>query len=241
MKQHAEPVWIDLATDDPDATAAFYGGVFAWTIEERDGYHLASVDGLPVASILDTREDGTGEPLADTAWAVALKVDNIDATARRVTDAGGSVEFEPMDIPGLGRMLHCVDTSGAYVVFWEDTGFSGLPEEPIAGAPAWFELLARDYPAARAFYEAVLGVTLDEETPGYARTSGFGIRNAGHLPIDEGSDWRFYLAVEDCAAACEQIVAAGGQVLDGPTLSPLGSVASIADNRGALLGLLQRE
>jgi len=43
---------------------------------------------------------------------VVIAVDDIDESMKAVTDAGGKVLGEPMDIPGIGRYVSFYDTEG---------------------------------------------------------------------------------------------------------------------------------
>ena len=98
--------WVDLETPDPEAATRFYGGLFGWEVEDRAPadqpfhYFEATLDGLRVAGIGSQMEDAKGPP----AWNTYVWVEDADATARAVLDAGGKVLAEPMEIPGAGRM-----------------------------------------------------------------------------------------------------------------------------------------
>ena len=43
---------------------------------------------------------------------VVIAVDDIQGSMKKVTDAGGKVLGDPMDIPGVGRYVSFVDTEG---------------------------------------------------------------------------------------------------------------------------------
>ena len=92
------PCWIDLFTDDPDRTRAFYGEIFGWTSEsagdEYGGYINFSKDGVPVAGAM--RNDGsTGAP--DT-WSVYLATKDAAATVDAASAHGGQVDLPPMQL-----------------------------------------------------------------------------------------------------------------------------------------------
>ena len=70
-------------------------------------------------------------------------------------------------------------------------------------------------------------------TNGPAETASWGLCDASGMMPAEATGWRFYLAVESSETAIEQIKAHGGTVLDGPTDSPFGRIATIADPEGA--------
>jgi len=43
---------------------------------------------------------------------VVIAVDDIQGSMKKVTDAGGKILGDPMDIPGIGRYVSFVDTEG---------------------------------------------------------------------------------------------------------------------------------
>src|SRR5690606_27850504 len=114
----------------------------------------------------------------------------------------------------------------------------------------WFELYVRDMDRARAFYEAVFGVTLQPLKPpgddglemwefpgGQDRYGANGAlcRMPGVEPGPGGTV--VYFATEHCGDAAERVVAAGGRILR-PRMSigPFGFVALVVDTEGHLIG-----
>jgi uncharacterized protein len=43
---------------------------------------------------------------------MVIAVDNINESIRKITDAGGKVLGEPMEIPGVGQYVSFIDTEG---------------------------------------------------------------------------------------------------------------------------------
>lgn len=264
-RNHGDPIWVDLSTHDIEGATSFYAEVFGWDIvdqgEDYGHYHFATVNGQPVAGVMSSLfgpEGPTEEPTGPTQWGVSLQVDDIDEVLRRVESAGGTVVFAAVDVADLGRMAGCVDTTGAFVSFWQPKEFAGFAEG--AGAPVWFELMARRYEAALDFYREVLGweyhYTSEDgastgippagqgfryATNGTAEEASAGICDAANLPEEAGSYWRFYLPVDDVDATCAKITAAGGSLLDGPIDSPFNRIATVADPQGASFQIGARE
>ena len=120
--------------------------------EQTGGYRLAAAGGSPSAGMMPQMQEG--QP---TAWTTYVSVEDADATAAAVKDAGGTVMAEPMDVMDLGRMAVFADPSGAVFGVWQPGTFAGagLVNEP--GAIAWNELNTRDLAAAKEFYGAVFG------------------------------------------------------------------------------------
>ncbi len=51
-------------------------------------------------------------PGAPAFWLAWVAIDDVDAAAVRVTNNGGTVMGEPMDYPGVGRMVVAQDPAG---------------------------------------------------------------------------------------------------------------------------------
>jgi predicted enzyme related to lactoylglutathione lyase len=48
-------------------------------------------------------------------WGSYVTVADVDATARKATELGGTVAHGPLDIPGVGRMAVIIDPQGAAI------------------------------------------------------------------------------------------------------------------------------
>ena len=119
MKTHGAVGWCDLMTDDVDKARDFYTGVIGWDTEVMDvgkggPYTVFKTGGRPVAGLMAKPPEG---PAADapTMWMSYVTVDDIDARAARVADAGGTVCAGPMDIPTVGRMAIVQDPTGGVI------------------------------------------------------------------------------------------------------------------------------
>jgi uncharacterized protein len=167
------PCWVDTAQPDPEAAARFYSGLFGWDVEDRmppdspGRYLVATLRGGDVAAIGSQPEGLPPSP----AWNTYVWVDDADATAARVEDAGGRVLMGPFDVGEAGRMAMCADTEGATFCLWQAREHRGakLVNEP--GTWNFSELNTRDPEAAAAFYRAVFGWEASTvEAPGGAFT-----------------------------------------------------------------------
>ena len=99
--------YVELYVDDVAAAKQFYGTAFGWRFNDYgDAYAgIQAPDGdgeLGGITVGDTRG---GSPL------VLMISDDLDASVRSVTDAGGEVVEGPYDYPG-GRRFHFRDPSG---------------------------------------------------------------------------------------------------------------------------------
>lgn len=106
--------WNELCSRDPDAAAAFLGGLFGWTTREVPSgaptrYLTLANDGRDNGGILEMSADWGDVP---SAWSVYFAVDDVDAFVRDATDAGATVFVPPLDTP-VGRMAGIADPQGA--------------------------------------------------------------------------------------------------------------------------------
>jgi predicted enzyme related to lactoylglutathione lyase len=150
--------FIDTERADVDAAAAFYGGLFGWTFEDRmppgspTRFLMAMLDGLAVAGIGSAPSEG-----AAPAWNTYVSVESADAIVPRVKAAGGSVLLEPFDVGPAGRVAVFADPEGASFRIWQAGRTHGAQVVNDPGAWNWSDLETRDVGAAQAFYRAVFG------------------------------------------------------------------------------------
>jgi uncharacterized protein len=114
-------VHFEMPYGNRERVAKFYGSAFGWRTqllgEDMGNYVLATTT--------ETDEKGPKKPGAINGGffpqppdcpaqhpSVVIAVDDIRESIRKVTDAGGSVLGEPMDIPGVGRYVSFTDTEG---------------------------------------------------------------------------------------------------------------------------------
>ena len=240
------PCWIDLSTPDPEASSAFYSGLFGWDIEvggpEVGSYRMCLADGDAVAGIA-----GIGTVDAPSSWRPYLSVVDADQTMDQASRSGGSALADPMDVSDLGRMAVISDPTGAAIGIWQPRGFHGASRVGEPNAYIWSELITGDVRASVAFYDAVFGLHEMGERIGDTEACQLG---AGEHPIvgilakpDAESDtqdrWEIYFVVRSLEDTCVQALSLGGQVHDGPIGLPIGRIAHLSDSTGAAFGILQ--
>ena len=175
------PCWVDTSQPDPEAAAAFYGGLFGWEFEDRTPpgmpgrYLVAQLRGRDVAAV---SSPPPGAPPAP-AWSTYVAVDSADEAVARALAAGGTAVMEPADIADAGRLAVIVDPEGAVIGVWQAKDMIGahLVNEP--GTWNFSELNTRDPEGAAAFYGAVFGwetveVDIPEGSFSMFRLPGYG-------------------------------------------------------------------
>ncbi len=259
--KHGDFVWYELLTGDADAAGEFYGKVVGWKSTSSgqpgmDYRFFSSGDGS------DTK-DGVGGYMAITAdmaaggarpvWIGYIAVDDVDASVTSMIAAGGAVHMPAMTLDGVGRMAMVADPQGAtfYVMRGasDEASHSFAALEPKTGHCAWNELATTDPEAAKAFYGAQFGWSMQGEMDmgpmgkyEFLMASGgrFGIGavmpKMPEMPI---SAWTYYFRVPDIDAAVTAIKASGGAILQEPMEIPGGDFSLMAvDPAGAPFGLV---
>ncbi len=244
------PSWVDLGSPDLDAAVEFYGALFGWDVheagdpEQTGGYRMAYLSDKPVAGMMPLMQEG--QP---PAWTTYVSVEDADATAAAVREAGGSVIAEPMDVMDVGRMAVFADPAGAVFSIWQPRAHpgAGLVNEP--GAFTWNELNTRDPGAAKAFYSAVFGWEIAEHEMGEMGTyvewkqgedpMGGMMDMRGRVPDEVPPHWLTYFAVEDTDATVEKVKELGGGVAFGPIDIPAGRFAVVHDPHGAMFAVIK--
>lgn len=114
-------VHFEMPYDDRGRMAKFYESAFGWQTqvlgEDMGNYVLAATT--------ETDENGPKKNCAinggfyskNPDWpaqypSVVIAVDDIKESIKKVTDLGGKVLGEPMDIPGVGQYVSFIDTEG---------------------------------------------------------------------------------------------------------------------------------
>ena len=114
-------VHFEMPYDNRVRMATFYESAFGWRIKmlgEDMGYYV-------LATTTETDESGPKKPGAinggfypkNPDWpaqhpSVVIAVDDIRESMKKVTDGGGKVLGEPMEIPGVGKYVSFIDTEG---------------------------------------------------------------------------------------------------------------------------------
>jgi predicted enzyme related to lactoylglutathione lyase len=244
------PAWVDLQSPDPEASKAFYAGLFGWqytdsTSSAQGSYATATIGGVPVAAIAGQTTEAV-EAGVPTAWNTYFAVDDLDATLEKVIPAGGLVVMPATDVSGSGRMAAIEDGVGTPLLLWESgqhTG-AGLINEP--GTIVWHELAADNWDHAVPFYLAVLGGEAHEEQVDggtFTMLKAAGMYVAGFKEPeteDRSPRWEVYFGTEDADAAVVIAQKGGGTVLREPVDIPgVGRIAMLQDPHGAIFWVLQ--
>ncbi|HVO51802.1 MAG TPA: VOC family protein [Thermoanaerobaculia bacterium] len=243
-------VWFDLLTNDAKAAEAYYGGLFGWTFEvlkdHEPPYKIIRDKGQPIGGVVDmtTRK----EQLPESTWLGYVSVPDVDAAAAAFKEKGGAVLKAPFDVARLARAAVVTDPQHALLGLIHIAKGDPPDTPPASGRFLWIEHMAKDAPAAMAFYHDVLGYDAKPLDAGVAGVDfayyalGRGGKNRAGLYAtpwkDLNSNWLPYVLVADAAAAAEKAKALGGRVVLAPSPDTRdGSLAIVVDPTGAALAL----
>jgi predicted enzyme related to lactoylglutathione lyase len=242
--------WYELMTSDTDAAGKFYSDVVGWSTHKMPSaggmeYTTFNIGEVGIAGMLKLE--------GHTGWIGYLVVDDVDAHADKIVEAGGKLWRPPTDVPGMLRFAVMSDPQGAAIaIFTPNPAMPSpqRPEPPAVGTVGWHELYTRDLEAGFDFYHKLFGWTklsdMDMGPMGVYRVVDQGdnkaMGDAGmmakpeHVPV---SHWNFYLHVDSIGAAIKRVNAGGGKVLNGPMQVPGGAwVINGQDPLGANFSLV---
>ena len=256
---HGQFVWCELMTTNPAAAADFYAKVIGWSARDAGAanmnYTILSAGDVPIGGMLELPEPvraAGGRP----GWIGYIGVDDVDAMAARVTEAGGTLHRGPGDIPDVGRFAVVADPQGAPFTLFKP--LPGEPPPPPAGATpgrvGWHELHAGDWETAFGFYSGLFGWTrtqaIDMGPMGTYQTFASAGAAAGQMTggmmtkmdATPRPHWLFYFTVDRIEPAMARAQEGGGQVLRGPQQVPGGSwIAQCLDPQGAMFAMVGPE
>ncbi|HYN17646.1 MAG TPA: VOC family protein [Actinomycetes bacterium] len=227
------PTWIDLGIPDLEGAMAFYGAVFGWEFEvgppETMRYTQCLLGGRRVAALAENPDP------AATAfwWNMYLATGDCQATARRVSEAGGSVVMEPMEVMDQGVMAIVKDPVGAQFGLWQGGAHIGCEVVNEPGSLLRNDLVTPDPGPARAFYTAVFDFTF------LRRPDGHEVGGIMGIPGAPSSAWSTTFEVADTDAVLERATAAGGTA-GTPEDFVYGRMATVTDPFGTELSVIAR-
>jgi uncharacterized protein len=237
--------WFDLQTPAPAEAQTFYGQLFGWTYTPgppmEDGQYSLCLLGERCAAGLGPLPPGAPFP---SSWSIYFTVDDADAAIARVREQHGQLLLGPMDVVDEGRLVFCLDPTGAAFGMWQPKKHTGAQVIAEPGAMVWAEVKTRNPAAAHPFYAAVFD--LEPRHTSTQGTESWMLSRAG-TPIcgvlqtsEREPHWMPYFAVAEADAAVARASQLGATVAVHPVDTPSGRIAALTDPWGAAFSLLQR-
>jgi predicted enzyme related to lactoylglutathione lyase len=235
-------VWHELVTSDPSAAATFYASLFGWSVKENPmpsggTYRMFSNGDLMVGGAM------AAPPGVPSGWLVYVGVEDVDASAKKLSELGGTIMVPPTTVPDMLRFACGMDPQGAAFGLLKGIG-PGSERPPYEGPPrpgsfCWDELHTRDVAGAKKFYGAVLGWTGYAGDMDYWHLTNAGKEIGGMTSFLGGPNvpphWLAYVAVADVDGVTKKVETLGGNVLVTPTDIPkVGRFSVVQDPTGAV-------
>ena len=107
----ARPVHFEFQTADPAKTGAFFAKAFGWKVAKWDGpmeYHMVETGDGPMGINGGIGRCPDGKPVTTNV----LGVEDLDASIKAVTAAGGKIVAPKMAIPTVGWLAYAQEPTG---------------------------------------------------------------------------------------------------------------------------------
>lgn len=105
-------VHFEIAADNTERAAKFYGEVFGWNINKWDGpqeYWLVSTGQRETYGI----DGGLMKKMDNFPGVINIvDVESTDEYVEKIAAAGGGIVMPKMAVPGIGYLAYCRDTEG---------------------------------------------------------------------------------------------------------------------------------
>ena len=238
-------VWHDLMTKDARKAQEFYCSLFDWQLQQTQAddhtYSMITCGPGPIGGIVEEQNI----PVAH--WMPYAAVEDVDSTAKKIADLGGSVHVPPTDIPNTGRFAVCRDPQGAFFSIY--TGLPSSPgadpDTPVPGRVCWNEVYTTDVDAGQKFYSEVFGWKPEIKDMGEAgkyHAQVLGDKQAGGLMKvpQEGmpSCWAIYFLVTDLQTSTDKAKELGAAaMMESIPIPEIGSFSMLTDPTGAAFAL----
>jgi len=124
--------WHELLAADWEKAFAFYSQLFGWQKADAElgptqTYQLFAAGGQTIGGIFTKRPV---EPVP--YWLFYFNVDDIDAAAARVSEAGGEVFEGPFEVPEGSWIARCIDPQGAIFALQGKRSRDAILRDPAA-------------------------------------------------------------------------------------------------------------
>jgi len=108
----------ELWSENPERSSKFYQQVFDWKIQylPEMNYHLVETGGTGGINggIMKPQKGPWPGKLA-----FYIDVDDLDAYAERISQAGGRIVLDKMEVPGVGQLALFEDPDGRVLGMWK--------------------------------------------------------------------------------------------------------------------------
>jgi predicted enzyme related to lactoylglutathione lyase len=110
-------VWNELASPNVEASSAFYGALFGWTITPMEGSSLGTYLGIKNGDAMNGGIRELSPPGTPPHWLVYFGVEDVDAALAKVGELGGSTLLGTTDIQ-IAKIAVVADPQGAALALY---------------------------------------------------------------------------------------------------------------------------
>ena len=111
--RHGAPSWFENYATNAEIAAKFYSDMFGWVAEVMPmpnmTYTTFKLGDTQIAGMMEITPQMAG---MSPDWSTYFTVNDIDASARKAQELGGSLFVPPTDIPGVGRFSGVTSPQG---------------------------------------------------------------------------------------------------------------------------------
>jgi predicted enzyme related to lactoylglutathione lyase len=105
--------YIEFSSNDIAKSKQFYSSVFGWKFEDYGPDYTSFADGRIAGGFMK------GKPSAGVGPLVVIYAAALEATEKKIREAGGEIVKATFSFPG-GRRFHFTDPSGNELAVWSE-------------------------------------------------------------------------------------------------------------------------
>lgn len=123
MPKHGEFCWNELAVENLEKSEKFYSEIFGWSFQKSEAagmkyYEVGFENGRRFGGMWEITDECKAEDSSEDfspRWGNYIAVDDVDESASKAFELGGTIVQPPMDIPNVGRFCVIKDPTGASI------------------------------------------------------------------------------------------------------------------------------
>jgi predicted enzyme related to lactoylglutathione lyase len=251
---HGQFCWAELVARDMPVAVEFYTKILGWTLTDLNENADDCVphvqfehDGQPVAGLIKLPDDLLTSGLPGV-WNTYVCVDDLNDTLKKVIQFGGEITCPVTDAGEHGLVAFIKDPTGGVTGLWQRGSHGGASLHGDVNTVCWNELASRDAYAAKEFYGKLFDWTFEDnpmsESPYFIVKLSNGEQIAGIMQMTEEwgempSHWTLYFNVDAVDVVAAHVQQLNGRMLVAPFDTPVGRLAVLADNQGAVFSVIR--
>ena len=123
MPKHGEFCWSELSSENLEDCKKFYSEIFGWNFQKSESagmeyFEFSSGGRENTGGMWQITEECKAHESGETllpGWMNYITVNDVEASARKAFELGGTIVLPPTDIPNVGRFCIIKDPTGADV------------------------------------------------------------------------------------------------------------------------------